>query len=127
MTRSQVYEGFRRIGQVLGYICALACAVIVFILASPWHPGGTWWNAIMWIAITAPIAEWCGSRSAHLVGWLIMGFLPPPLVVPSAAAGPCGDVSTVSLSSRGAAPAKSAVPGSSNWTIATTSPFTCDL
>jgi hypothetical protein len=73
--RSQIREGFRRIGTVLSWTFALALSALIVLLAVQFQ-GGSWWFAAKWIAIIAPVASWCGSRVAYLCFWLIDGFFP---------------------------------------------------
>lgn len=76
MSRAQIQEGFRRIGVLVGTVAAIVIAVVLRATLGPSQLGGSWWAVVEWSAIAAPIAWWCGSRLARLVGWVIAGFFP---------------------------------------------------
>jgi len=79
MTRSQIREGFRRIGAVLGGVFAAATIAVSILVTRPASVGSSWWWSAELAAIAAPLGWWCGSRLARGMGWIVAGFVRPSL------------------------------------------------
>jgi hypothetical protein len=77
MKRSQVREGFRRIGSAFGFFLAAMCCLIIYHDQTKGRWPGSDWHIACLIAIWAPLLFWFGSTIAQIFGWVFQGFATP--------------------------------------------------